>query len=99
MDLLQVWMSNGNITEAGRPSAARTPWDPPSGGSAVVSVLDPGTPWLVRSPARGRSGPPSLKRQCTLPKVSRRIGVQSREGLERDRKSTRLNSSHLVISY
>src|SRR5438093_13633458 len=61
-----IWMSNGNITEAGRTSAAHTPWDPPSGGSAVVSVLDPGTPWLVRSPTRGSEPAVTICETVTL---------------------------------
>src|SRR5256885_13040822 len=46
---------------------------------------------LFRSPRRGRA-PLHLRRECS-------VGRRRRPRPTEDRKSTRLNSSHLVISY
>src|SRR5262245_65374651 len=60
-----------------------------------ISLTEPSMDSMRTSPPEVRpSKAPFTLRACTLPPEVRR-----REGPETDRKSTRLNSSHLGISY
>src|SRR5256885_3637091 len=65
-----------------------------------VQVFSPGLAPQVSPPTRGRPvaagsfAHPRARRRCAVQRL--RPGVQTGRG---DRKSTRLNSSHLVISY
>src|SRR2546430_9690043 len=56
---------------------------------------------LFRSQTRGRPAGPALPagRHGEGQRPGRRGGARARSGLRRDRKSTRLNSSHSQISY
>src|SRR5205807_10260422 len=76
-----------------------------AGASILIGLsqyLDPQT-YTFAQRAAGLVPVPFLAaiglRQLGTLSVSRRLGVFSPSHLRRDRKSTRLNSSHLVISY
>src|SRR5204863_4395904 len=56
--------------------------------TSVISGVDPGT----------RNLPPELAKQVTNPFTHVRTAIETAGGTPEDRKSTRLNSSHVEIS-
>src|SRR2546426_9279422 len=81
--------------------------NPPSSGQANKYPAPSGPRWawrlFMRSNTIGSTGVPSNARMPTIPHMGartlRRRAAAPPEGSSTDRKSTRLNSSHLVISY
>src|SRR5256885_3689179 len=71
----------------------------------TLSLHDALPIWAPRAPATSRTSstsPPSCstrESRCSPPSAASRRTGGSRPRTARDRKSTRLNSSHLVISY
>src|SRR5260221_3388418 len=54
---------------------------------------------LARPPGERGVGAPGLRSRLTLPELFPARGAATRSAMSGDRKSTRLNSSHTVISY
>src|SRR3712207_9577070 len=64
-----------------------------------ISQPCPGCPGFELGGHRQRRPPRLLLRQGTCPEPSRRRWLRDKGEIGRDRKSTRLNSSHANISY
>src|SRR5690606_40929853 len=80
---------------------------PPSSGSDP-HLVQPDSGWQDLIQARRRAGlllgvythrPPLRGVECTIGITSEQSHEHKRKDLHRDRKSTRLNSSHVKISY
>src|SRR5256885_5047211 len=91
--------SAASATQGGQPSGRPPFLDPPFSGADARARLCPGSPFSSRGPscatAFHRQDFPAPMPRCSRHSAAMRTTV----GLSADRKSTRLNSSHLVISY
>src|SRR5689334_24146997 len=65
----------------------------------ALPILEHGRDAAVRARARSAAAPTRARRRQLVPQARRGLGAADGARSDRDRKSTRLNSSHSSISY